>query len=130
MYMEIKLKLCSLVSCLFFDQGDPLTPQRLAFFPASIFRRLFIIFFHPKPLEQAIILNLFFQNTHGPFKVIVIDSNRDFLQIFPPPLPLNSDSAGQAGFRNKSLYPHMGLRVKINVRFITEFFNDAIKAWK
>ena len=42
------------------------------------------MFFHAKPLEQPVILNLLFQNTHGPFKIVVFDLNHDFFQKIPP----------------------------------------------
>jgi hypothetical protein len=65
--------------------SDTLAPHGFALFAAAVFTRLFIVFFQLQPFEQAIVLNLFLQNPHGLFKVVVVNLDRDFLQTASPP---------------------------------------------
>jgi len=68
-----------------FGGGDAMPPQGLSLFSAPKFAGLFLAFFQLQSLEQAVVLNLFFQNAHGLFKVIFQHLDLD---IFQPVSPL------------------------------------------
>ncbi len=70
-------------------RGNPLAPQRFALFATTVFAWLFIAFFQLQALEQAVILDLFLEDPHGFFKIVVIDSDCDFLQLTRPFLSIN-----------------------------------------
>jgi len=65
--------------------SNTLAPHSFALFAAAVFARLFIVLFQLQTLEQTIVLDLFFQNSHGLFKVVVMNLDRDFLQPASPP---------------------------------------------
>lgn len=64
--------------------GNPLSTLRFALLAASELARLFVAFFKLQPLEKAVVLNFFLQNTHGFFEIVIEYFNFDFLQIYRP----------------------------------------------
>jgi len=65
--------------------SNTLAPYGFALFAATVFARLFIIFFQLQTFEQAIVLNFFLQDPHGFFKVVIMNLDRDLLQPASPP---------------------------------------------
>ena len=65
-------------------RSDALTPCRFALLATPELAGFFIAFFEFEPFEKTIVLDLFLQNTHGLFKVVVVDLDCDFLQPFRP----------------------------------------------
>ncbi|VVS90491.1 hypothetical protein DBB_580 [Desulfoluna spongiiphila] len=64
--------------------GNPLSTLRFALLAASEFARLFVALLELQPLEKAVVLNFFLQNTHGFFEIVIEYFNFDFLQIYRP----------------------------------------------
>lgn len=63
---------------------DSLSSHRFTHFTPSILTWFLKIFFHFETFEQTIILNLFLQNFHGFFNVIINDFDRNIFQIYRP----------------------------------------------
>ena len=57
-------------------RGDSLAAQGLTLFATTILARFFVAFFQLQALEEAIVLDLFFQNPHGFFEIVI--ENLDF----------------------------------------------------
>ena len=53
-------------------------------FPAFVFTGFFITFFKFQTLEKTVILNLFLENSHGFFKIIINYFDFDFFQVYRP----------------------------------------------
>jgi len=53
--------------------GDTLSAQGLTFFAATILTRFLVAFFQLQAFEQAVILNLLFENAHSLFEIVVED---------------------------------------------------------
>jgi len=58
-----------------FQASYSLPPFALSTFSTAVFARFFVALLELQSSEQAIILYLFFQDFHGPFKVVINDFN-------------------------------------------------------
>ena len=73
-----------------FQAGYSLPPFTLATFAATTLTRFFITLLELKPSEQAIILDLFLKNFHGPLKVTVNDLDFQATKLSQAYLPFLS----------------------------------------
>jgi len=64
--------------------SNSLSPDGFTLFAPLIFAGFFITFFQLEPLEKTIVLNLFFQNTHGLFQIVIKNLDLNFLHLFRP----------------------------------------------
>ena len=64
--------------------SNSLSSDGLTLFAPFIFAGFFITFFQLEPLEKAIVLNLFFQYTHGLFQIVIKNLDLNFLHLFRP----------------------------------------------
>ena len=71
-------------------RGNALPALRFALLAPPELARLLVALLQLQALEQAVILNLLLQNADGLFDVIVDDSDFDFLQRYPPLVPLKT----------------------------------------
>lgn len=65
--------------------SNPLSSQSFALFTTTKFARFFIAFFQFQAFKKAVVLNLFLQNAHCFFNIIVYNPDFNVLQI-PRPL--------------------------------------------
>ena len=65
-------------------RGNAFPSLRFALLAPPKFARLFVALLQLQALEKAVILDLFFQNAHCFFDVIVDDPDFDFLQLYRP----------------------------------------------
>jgi hypothetical protein len=63
---------------------DTFAAQRFALLAAPEFTRLFIAFFQLQPFEETVVLNLFLQNAHRLFNIVIVDFDCNFLQVTRP----------------------------------------------
>lgn len=72
---------------VFARSGQAFSSQGFPRFSTAELARLLIALFEFKTFEEAVILNLFLQDAHGLFNIVVVDLDCDFLQLSRPLLP-------------------------------------------
>jgi hypothetical protein len=80
---------------VFSRNGQSFSSQGFPRFSAAELTRFFIALFKLEPFEKAVILNLFLEDAHGLFNIVVVDLDCDFLQLSRPLLSIERHFALQ-----------------------------------